>query len=434
MPTAEAGGQAPRHRTRRVVLAGVLAALLLTELVAVVPYIDRTGSSLRHPNLSWLVAAITVELASMAAFAHMQHRMFRAAGGRVSIRKIVAMSYAANAVSMTLPAGAAVSSGYTFRRLRAWGASVPSASFTLISSGVLSTSSFGLIAAVAALAFGATQGSPVLLVMSVLVMAGVIGALRWLSHRRQLSVRVGKGLLSVVNRLRHRQVDTGLAVVYKFFGDLSAIRPRARDWALGLGLATSSWAADLLCLFACAKAIGLDRATLALIVATFLAGTSVSGLSVVPAGLGIVDAAMVLTLSRGGVPVATAAAVVLLYRLISLAFIVAIGWTVWLHTWRHDSHETTHTTRTQQPFRLLRRARPQFWRRDTLTKRREESRGPVGSQAQPRSDHASPTSGSVVHAARYSRPLIIALVGGPPRGATGTRSSNRGVSREERLS
>jgi uncharacterized protein (TIRG00374 family) len=396
--------------------------LLLTELVAVVPYVDRTGSSLRHPNLSWLVAAITVELASMAAFAHMQHRMFRAAGGRVSIHKMVAMSYAANAVSMTLPAGAAVSSGYTFRRLRAWGASVPSASFTLISSGVLSTSSFGLIAAVAVFVFGATQGNPVLPLMSVLIVAGVIAALSWLSHRRDLSVRLGQGLLSVVNRLRHRPVETGFAGVYKFLVDLSAIRPRARDWAMGVGLATSSWAADLLCLFACAKAIGLDGATLALIVATFLAGTSVSGLSVVPAGLGIVDAAMVVTLSRGGVPGATAAAVVLLYRLVSLAFIVAIGWTVWLHTWRHDSHQTAQATRFQQPFRIVRRRRSKFWHRDTFMKRREQSRWPVGGRARPRSDHSRPTSGSptlrsVVRAVRYSRSLIFAIVGGPQRAA-----------------
>jgi hypothetical protein len=48
---------------------------------------------------------------------------------------------------------------------------------------------------------------------------------------------------------------------------------------------------------------------------------------------------MVLTLGHGGVAVATAAAVVLLYRLVSLAFVVAIGWSVWLLTWRHDNHE-----------------------------------------------------------------------------------------------
>jgi uncharacterized membrane protein YbhN (UPF0104 family) len=106
--------------------------------------------------------------------------------------------------------------------------------------------------------------------------------------------------------------------------ELSAIRPRTRGWALGLGLATSNWVADLLSLFACAKAIGLDGAALTLIVSSYLAGKIVSGLSVVPSGLGIVDAAMVGTMARGAV--AVAAAVVLLYRLVSLAFVVAIGW------------------------------------------------------------------------------------------------------------
>jgi hypothetical protein len=55
---------------------------------------------------------------------------------------------------------------------------------------------------------------------------------------------------------------------------------------------------------------------------------------------------MVLTLGRGGVAVAVAAAVVLLYRLVSLAFIVAIGWSLWLLTWRHDSHESAKATGT----------------------------------------------------------------------------------------
>jgi uncharacterized protein (TIRG00374 family) len=256
------------------------------------------------------------------------------------------MTYAANAVSMTLPAGAAISSGYTFRRLRAWGASAPSASFTLISSGVLSTSSFALIALAAALAFGAAHSSPALLVISVLIVAGVLAALRSLSHRPEISVRIGTRLLSVANRLRHLPATTGIEGINKFADELSAIRPRTRDWALGLGLATSSWAADLLCLFACAKAIGLNGATLALIVSSYLAGMSVAGLSVVPAGLGIVDAAMVLTLGHGGVAVATAAAVVLLYRLVSLAFVVTIGWSVWLLIWRHDRHESAQANGT----------------------------------------------------------------------------------------
>jgi uncharacterized membrane protein YbhN (UPF0104 family) len=103
---------------------------LLSESVAVAPYVGRTSSWLRHPNLWWLAAAIMVELTSMAAFGQMQHRMLRAAGGRISMRKIAAMTYEANAVGMTLPAGAAISSGYTFRRLRAWGPARPPESST----------------------------------------------------------------------------------------------------------------------------------------------------------------------------------------------------------------------------------------------------------------------------------------------------------------
>jgi hypothetical protein len=53
-----------------------------------------------------------------------------------------------------------------------------------------------------------------------------------------------------------------------------------------------------------------------------------AGLSVVPAGIGLVDGAMVLVLTAAGLPGATALPVVLLYRLISLVGVVAAGWVI----------------------------------------------------------------------------------------------------------
>ncbi|MBN9620558.1 MAG: hypothetical protein J0H43_12650, partial [Actinobacteria bacterium] len=49
----------------------------------------------------------------------------------------------------------------------------------------------------------------------------------------------------------------------------------------------------------------------------------------IPGGFGPTDAAMILTLTGGGVATVSATAAVLLYRLISFALIVAVGWIVW---------------------------------------------------------------------------------------------------------
>jgi uncharacterized protein (TIRG00374 family) len=58
----------------------------------------------------------------------------------------------------------------------------------------------------------------------------------------------------------------------------------------------------------------------------------------VPGGLGIVDAAMIFALTQGGVSTLSAAAAVLLYRLISVVLLVALGWLIWAITRADDSH------------------------------------------------------------------------------------------------
>jgi uncharacterized protein (TIRG00374 family) len=51
---------------------------------------------------------------------------------------------------------------------------------------------------------------------------------------------------------------------------------------------------------------------------------------IVPGGLGVVDAALILGLVAGGLTSSSAVAAVVLYRLISFGFIIGAGWLVWL--------------------------------------------------------------------------------------------------------
>lgn len=81
----------------------------------------------------------------MGSFTRVQRRILATGGIRVSMRRMVSLTYAANALSETLPAGVALSSAYTFQRMRVWGASAPLAGFTLLATGVLSTVSGVLV-------------------------------------------------------------------------------------------------------------------------------------------------------------------------------------------------------------------------------------------------------------------------------------------------
>jgi threonine/homoserine/homoserine lactone efflux protein len=53
-------------------------------------------------------------------------------------------------------------------------------------------------------------------------------------------------------------------------------------------------------------------------------------ITVVPGGLGIIDGALVLGLIAGGMTTEVAIAVVVLYRVITLGFIIGVGWLSYL--------------------------------------------------------------------------------------------------------
>lgn len=332
-----------RHRRIRLALAVLLAGVLATEAVLVAPYIGQATRTLSHPKPWWLLLALLSELGSMGAFARMQRRMLEVGGTRVPIGRMLAMTYAANAVSVSLPAGSVISSGYAFGRLRRWGASVPLATFTLIASGLLSTVAFAGVGLVGALLTGANHSSPVLLV------AGIVGAsaaalvVRGLSRRPPFLIHAAERGLTYVNRLMKRDPGSGQVGMRQFLADLTQIRPRYRDWLAGLNFAVGNWVADLVCLVASCRALGVHGVTIQLAFLAYLAGMSISSLSLVPGGVGIVDGAMILVLTHAGVHVAAATAAVLLYRLISFVLVVIVGWTLWAVTWQ------TERRRDRQP-------------------------------------------------------------------------------------
>ncbi len=345
----EPGKVASHSHTGRRIVYGVLGAILVVEIAVFAPLLLRAMSALSGPDPRWLALAVGAELGSMGAFARVQRRMLSAGGARVPICHMAALTYAANAVSVTLPGGVALSSGYVFRRLRSWGATVPAAGFTILASGVLSTFAFALLAVTCAVLAGHGGIGSLLVIGAVIVAAGALA----LAHRRlqpDLIARVAARSLSRANRIRHRAPDAGLASIEHFIEELSAIKPRGRDWLAGLGFAGMNWVADLICLIACCQAVGARGSSLVLVLVAYVAGMSTSGLTLLPGGLGVADAAMIFALTQGGVSTVSATAGVLLYRLISFALVVTLGWLVWAGTWfaerRRELHNAAHPSGT----------------------------------------------------------------------------------------
>jgi uncharacterized protein (TIRG00374 family) len=309
----------------------VLLAVFVVEIVFVEPYLARATSALTSPDMRWLSLAVVAELISMAAFARVQRRMLSAGGPRVSLLRMQALTYAANAVSVTFPGGTALASGYVFRRLRSWGATVPAAGFTVLASGVLSTVSFALLAVACAVLAGSGGLGSVVVIAAVLLTASGVMAVR--RYGTEVFVRIAARGLRPVNRVLRRTPDAGLIALQRFVRELAAIKPRSRDWLAGLGFAGLNWVADLACLIACCHAVGASGSTLVLVTVAYVAGQSASSIALLPGGFGVLDAAMIFALTSGGVSTVSATAGVLLYRLISFALVVALGWIVWTGSW-----------------------------------------------------------------------------------------------------
>jgi hypothetical protein len=334
-----------RRATWKRLALVVVAAMLGVEIAFVAPYLGRATSYVGRPDFQWVAVAGFAELLSMGAFAHVQRRMLLVGGPSVRMRRMAVLTYAANAMSATLPGGTALSSGYIFKRLRSWGVSVPAAGFTLLASAVLSTLSFALLALVcAALAGSGSLGS-----IAALAGAAVAATAAVLLRRRDRSdllIRLASRALAGVNRIVRRAPGTGLDGLHRIVRDLSAMQPRSRDWLAGFGFAELNWIADLACLAACCRAVGAPGPSLMLVAVAYVAGMSASSISLLPGGLGVVDAAMIFALTQGGVSAVSAAAGVLLYRLISFALVVAPGWLFWGATWLVEQRRAAGSAQT----------------------------------------------------------------------------------------
>lgn len=305
----------------------MLAALLVVEAGLIGPELGDALRSFQRADAGWLVVATVAAAASMSMFARARCRLLRAAGVVVALRGSVAAVYAANSLHATLPGGGAFSTGYIFQWMRGRGASGAVATWCLAAGGLVSTGSLvalGLLGSL--LADG--WGSAARLAMEIIGVLALAISVRHLGRRPERVVAAGRWLLSRANRVRHRHPAAGVDVLDKLVAQLRSVRPSGRDWTAATGFALLNWAFDVGCLAACAAALSVPGLTLPLLLVAYTAGMASSGLSLVPGGIGVVEAALVLALVAGGVPAAAALPAVLLYRLISLVGVVGAGWIV----------------------------------------------------------------------------------------------------------
>ena len=314
--------EAPRTRrwVRAAVVVVAVAGLAVVGLRGRLPapgdVLDATAG-MAYP---WALVAVVLQIASIAAFALQQRRLFDGLGVRIGLPRTVAVVLAGTALASTMPAGAAVATAYTVREYGRAGATHEVAVASAVVSGLASIGGLAALYAGGALAVAgvATSGPMwqpllVVLVLALLTAAVVAAGRRFPSSSTDSSPTDGRLVryLRIAARSGRDAWRAGAAL-------------RTRDWAIVLAYATTKWLADLACLVAVVHALDLPVSVTAQ-AGIYLSVQIVRQVPLTPGGIGVIETAFVTGLTAAGAAAAPAAAAVLIYRLLSCWLLIPAG-------------------------------------------------------------------------------------------------------------
>jgi putative heme transporter len=272
----------------------------------------------------YIIAAAVCAAVSMYFAAMVQRRVLRAGGFRIDVRPMLAIAMASNAITVTLPlAGSSAGTGYTYRQIRHRGADPQLATWALTVSGLISWS---LISALLGVTI-ATTGDGDAAYAAGALMLGLLVGLVALRHPRSRakSAHLIQALVDRVPTRRRRSPRAPRFDIAGVFDSVAALKLGKRAAATTVGLSAGNWIADIACLSVCVLATGnpIPWTDLSFIYAAALGAAS---FSFTPAGLGLVEGAIAISLTRAGLHPSDAVIASILYRAISCWFVLVVGW------------------------------------------------------------------------------------------------------------
>jgi hypothetical protein len=269
-------------------------------------------------------------------------------GLRLNVRQSIAIAYASNAFSASLPmVGSGAAGSFTYKRLVSHGATPALAGWAMILSGIASNAVFVVIICIGGIFSENVTGiaaaaAGIALTIAVVWLAAV--AMRRPGIQDRL-IRASVWILTRSQRTIRRPAGDPAGLVASSVSGLGSFTPHRSDVLRAVYSALRNWAFDLLCLAFSIKAAGV-RVPWWGIVLAWAAGAGGSSLSLTPGGLGVVEAALTAALVVLGVPAAPALTAVLIYRGITFWLAVAIGWVVYLYLRRTKPPATAPPAKT----------------------------------------------------------------------------------------
>jgi putative heme transporter len=324
------GDQGDRRRNRRlaaviVVVAAVLAAVIVVSRRHVAETLRVFGSL----DWTWFLVAVGCEAVSLTAFGLSRRLLLRAEGHQAGFRSVMQVTYASNALSMTIPfAGAELALVFSYREFRRRGLGPAIAGWALTVSAILSTSALAVVLVGGAIAGGSSlagaagyAGAALFMLPAVAVLLG----LRYQRIRRLLNQLLAR-LIGISRRLIRWPKEGAGTALEDTLEKVAAISLPWPRYAQAFGFALLNWLGDCGCLACAIRATGQPVPWHVLLL-VYAAGAVVGSTGLTPGGFVIVETALttaLTTLTAMNWP--TALAAVLAYRLVSFWMILIGGW------------------------------------------------------------------------------------------------------------
>jgi putative heme transporter len=309
----------------------MLAALAIVVLVSVIVVERHTLAEslhvLAHLNWAWFLLALAAEAISLSSFGLSRRQLLRVSGRPPSFGTVMAITYAANALSISVPfAGAELAMVFSYRQFRRQGVDAATTGWMLAVSAIFSTSALAFLLVIGALAGSASLASAAgFLGAFVFIVPGaaVLLALRFENVRRLLHqviawlVGLSRNVLGVPTH--------GVDGLDEFLDRVASLRLPWPRYAEVFGLAVLNWAADCGALACAIKATGQPVPWHSLLL-VYGAGAAVGSTGITPGGFALVELALTAALTAAGLHRSSALAAVLAYRLVNFWLILIGGW------------------------------------------------------------------------------------------------------------
>lgn len=322
-----------KQRWKSVVRNVAIIAVALgaaTAIYAERSTIGRGVHNVRNLNWPWVAAASFVEVLSMVALALLYRELLRANGARLGLTPILAASYTANVISVVVPViGSGMASRQAYRQFRSGGADPGAASLALTVAGIVCSVTLATVVAVGATLSGnpAEAASGLIVGVSMAVAAGAVAVELRTEHGRLRLFRLVAFSLRCSQRVTHTPRGNPKTIAEQVLDTVQRMRLSVTTLARLLLWGLVNWWADVACLAFALRATGIADLSVGQILLIWAAGAGAASLSPTPAGIGVVEIAMVASLAAVGVRGPSAITAILVYRVISLKGAVSL-WAV----------------------------------------------------------------------------------------------------------